>query len=1181
VDVPQSLGEAVIQVSADTSRLQSQVSDGTKKAFQSAAGDLPNAATKVGTESGNRFSKSFGSSVRNLAVGLGAVFATKKVGQFFSEAVQGASDLNEAGTALTQVFGEQGVKAIEDFASKGANALGQSELEVKRAAQTFGVYGQAAGLAGEANAKFSTDLVSLGTDLSSFYNTSPAEAIQAIGSGLRGEAEPLRRFGILLDENALKAEALATGILKPTKNLAAIKTATLKAQIAQEEYNQAVAEHGPKSLQAAKALIGVESAQAAVAKASEGSTGVLTQQQKVLAANSVILKQSKVAQGDFARTSDGLANTQRRVSAAFTDIKNKAGTALLPAVTNVANVIADKFLPPIAAFVTKYAPVVADWLDKITHRFFGLGGSMVSSPFDMLKASFAGIDWKPITEGLSKLMDGFKQLGGGAGQAGSDTVDLLGSAISGLGSALGFLADHMDTVVKAAPFVLAAFAAFKTAQAVGKLAEQLRLPTLIAQVVATRSLAASNRALAVTMREVAVSSQTATVAQTENTVAESTGILAKIRSAAATVAKKVAELAAAAASKAMAAAQWLLNAAMSANPIGLVVLALTALVGGLILAYNKVGWFRDLVNGAWGMIKDATNAMWTVIKSVFGFFVGLISSVINFVKSNWPLILGALGGPVGLAVALILKHRDKIVTFFKELPGKILDALKDLGGKMLQVGKDIVNGIIDGIKSLASKPVDLIKSVASDMWKGVKGFFHIGSPSRLMADVGVDVMAGLSQGVQEGTPSAVAVAVNAANQVVDAVQATVYTGMVAAQNAYVDNLEWIANQANVLNTELAPHAGMTDTYAAIAKRNADAARKAAAKPPPNPFGNGFVDTGGGGGGGTTSTTAPTVAQAAGEKIATWYVRGFTQGLLSSQRDAIDMLNEITKQMAKAGEKGAVKVIKKSRDAIIAKVGRLDAVRRQLEQAQANLTDRLADYNNAFAQVSNSIKDSGIFGQSGDVKPTFESIKKGLAASAKQAEDFGKALATLAAKGLNKDLYQQLVAAGPAALAQATALVEGGSAGIQQVNALQVRLAKAGETAGATTANYLYAAGVKGAQGFVDTLNKEQSGLVKKITELGEALVAGINKAIDKTPKRGLRSEAARNKAMGKPPTRADAASGAAAARTGGTVHSLNVGRINVEVKDLRRLAEVADFVEALERQQNRARTTRRSGRVTG
>lgn len=86
------------------------------------------------------------------------------------------------------------------------------------------------------------------------------------------------------------------------------------------------------------------------------------------------------------------------------------------------------------------------------------------------------------------------------------------------------------------------------------------------------------------------------------------------------------------------AAQLGLNASLIANPIGIAIVAITALVAAVIIAYNKVSWFRSGVNG-----------LWSAIKNVFG-----------WIKKNWPLIVAILGGPIGLAVVMIVKHFDGI-----------------------------------------------------------------------------------------------------------------------------------------------------------------------------------------------------------------------------------------------------------------------------------------------------------------------------------------------------------------------------------------------------------------------------------------------------------------------------------------------------------------------------------------
>jgi len=93
--------------------------------------------------------------------------------------------------------------------------------------------------------------------------------------------------------------------------------------------------------------------------------------------------------------------------------------------------------------------------------------------------------------------------------------------------------------------------------------------------------------------------------------------LTNAKAAASAVAGKVAMVAAGAATKVWAAGQWILNAALTANPIGVVVMAIAALVAGIILAYKNSETFRRIVDAA---MKGAQKAItWLVEKAVAGF----------------------------------------------------------------------------------------------------------------------------------------------------------------------------------------------------------------------------------------------------------------------------------------------------------------------------------------------------------------------------------------------------------------------------------------------------------------------------------------------------------------------------------------------------------------------------------
>lgn len=213
-------------------------------------------------------------------------------------AIQAASDLEENTTKISVIFGEAS-RAVTDFAKTAAREIGQSQNQVLAAAGTFGTFGKAAGLAGDQLATFTNDFITLSADLASFNNTTPDEAINAIGAALRGEAEPLRRFGVLLNDATLKAAAFELGIF-------------------------------------------------------DGS-GALTAQQKILAAQKVIYEQTGDAQGDFGRTSDGLANQQRILSAQFENVKTKIGELLIPVFKKLVKFLNDEVLPAIDRVITAFS----------------------------------------------------------------------------------------------------------------------------------------------------------------------------------------------------------------------------------------------------------------------------------------------------------------------------------------------------------------------------------------------------------------------------------------------------------------------------------------------------------------------------------------------------------------------------------------------------------------------------------------------------------------------------------------------------------------------------------------------------------------------------------------------------------------------------------------------------------
>lgn len=188
-------------------------------------------------------------------------------------AMNSASDLEESMNKVKVVFGDS-ADAIVNFADTAAERLGMSKQQALEAAGTFGNLFTAMGMGQQVSADMSTDILTLASDLASFNNMDPTEVLEKLRAGLVGETEPLRTLGVNLNQASIEAKALELGLM----------------------------EQGGELDAAAKAQ----------------------------ASFALIMEQTTSAQGDFARTSDGLANSMRTAKAGFMDAAASLGQQLLP-----------------------------------------------------------------------------------------------------------------------------------------------------------------------------------------------------------------------------------------------------------------------------------------------------------------------------------------------------------------------------------------------------------------------------------------------------------------------------------------------------------------------------------------------------------------------------------------------------------------------------------------------------------------------------------------------------------------------------------------------------------------------------------------------------------------------------------------------------------------------------------
>lgn len=184
-----------------------------------------------------------------------------------------------------------------------------------------------------------------------------------------------------------------------------------------------------------------------------------------------------------------------------------------------------------------------------------------------------------------------------------------------------------------------------------------------------------------------------------------------------TIAVKVAQLAVAAASKVWAAAQWLLNAALDGNPIGLLIIALVGLVAAVILVVKNwgpiSGFFIDIWNHIYsGFITPIVNFFTQTVPHAFGVTV-------SWLKSNWPLLIGIVLGPVAEIVGVIIKYHAQIFSVIQTAWNNI----KTFFGQVLTAIEVVFNAYIAIYKAIFTAVWNAISATAQAVWNALKAFF--------------------------------------------------------------------------------------------------------------------------------------------------------------------------------------------------------------------------------------------------------------------------------------------------------------------------------------------------------------------------------------------------------------------------------------------------------------------------
>lgn len=225
----------------------------------------------------------------------GALAALSSIGRVavaqIGSAVDASSRLQQAQGAVQAIFRDS-ASEVREFAAGAAESVGLSSAAFQQQAATIGALLQNLGQTRAESARTATDLIEIGADLAATFGGTTADAVAAIGSALRGERDPIERYGVSIKEAAVQQKALELGLAS--------------------------------------------------------TAAELNDQTKATATLALIQEQASSTTGAFARESDTLAGQQQRFAAEVENLRAELGQALLPAMTELVEISRDA-LPVIEA----------------------------------------------------------------------------------------------------------------------------------------------------------------------------------------------------------------------------------------------------------------------------------------------------------------------------------------------------------------------------------------------------------------------------------------------------------------------------------------------------------------------------------------------------------------------------------------------------------------------------------------------------------------------------------------------------------------------------------------------------------------------------------------------------------------------------------------------------------------
>lgn len=604
------------------------------------------------------------------------------IGAAGAKAVSAAADLEQSTGAIEAVF-KSGADQMKAYADTAASTVGLTKNEYQELGTLLGAQLKNGGTSIDQLAGKTNDLIGVAADLSAQFGGSTSDAVAALSSALKGERDPIERYGVSLKQASIDAKAAELGFQK----------------------------------------VG-------------GSFDNEAQQAATLA---LIMEQTADAHGAFAREGDTLAHQVQVLKAHFGDFAAKAGTLVLPMVTALASAALDHLVPALESLSTWAKDIAIPALQDFAARIQATVVPKIKQAAAVFQTEVrprlqALIDWLTTTvpPAVSRVIAFFEKFGPAIGAAAA----VIGTFVAGFKTF-----NKIKTIIGAAKTAWAALNATMAANPIF-----LVIAAIAALVAIFVALYQNNETFRAAVDAAWAQIKAAVSVVVEwfqtNVVPALQAAWAKIQAAWDAVWP---QLQAAWASYGQPIVDLIVSVfqGLAANwdtiwqgistvvsgvwqVISSVISTVVGVISGIIQVWTSAlsgDWqgvwdgIKQIVSSVWDGIKGVINGALSIVKGyitgamgvISGIFSGVWSSISSTVSGAWSGIKSAIASGVSSAISTI-----------SSLPSRALSALGNLGSTLWNAGKSLIQGFINGISSMFGSVKSKLGSLTSSLtsWKG-------------------------------------------------------------------------------------------------------------------------------------------------------------------------------------------------------------------------------------------------------------------------------------------------------------------------------------------------------------------------------------------------------------------------------------------------------------------------------